>query len=144
MGFGVGWGGNQKVIAGFLGKTGPDPLKKCWFLDLSLCTGKYTNHAYMHMMQKFLSKPGDGYSTFFLIRRLGPNIYCSPPPPKKKKKKKKYQAYPQGGYSNFYAYVGSGPASIVHPPKTTGISSTSKNIWSFSNPKKYPNYVPWP
>ena len=34
-----------------------------------------------------------------------------------------------GGYSNFSPYVGSGPASIIHPKK--------KNIRNFKHTKKY-------
>ena len=69
-----------------------------------------------------------GYSHFFFIRRLGPSIYRSP-----------------RGTLIFSSYVGSGPASTVHPPppppkkkknktkqnktkKKTGISRTPKNI----------------
>ena len=33
-----------------------------------------------------------------------------------------------GGTLIFYAYVGSDPASTVHPQKISGISSTPKNI----------------
>ena len=43
-----------------------------------------------------------------------------------------------GGTLFFSAYVGSHPASTVHPKKISGISSTP----NFSNPKKYPNSVP--
>ena len=43
-----------------------------------------------------------------------------------------------GGNLIFSSYVDSGPASTVHPPKISGISSTPKNIWNFSNrPQKY-------
>ena len=44
--------------------------------------------------------PYGEYSHLFLIRRLGPNIYCLPPPPPKKKKEKyqKYQAYTQNNW----------------------------------------------
>ena len=59
-----------------------------------------------------------------------------------------------GGTLIFSSYVGSDPASTVHPKKISGISSTpkkyqefqapQKNIWNFSNPQKYPNSVPWP
>ena len=33
-----------------------------------------------------------------------------------------------GGTLNYFSYVGSGPASTLHPPK---------NIWNFKHPKKY-------
>ena len=45
---------------------------------------------------------------------------------------------PRGGTLIFSSYVGSDPASTVHPKKTSGISSTPKKYWNFSNPKKYP------
>ena len=35
---------------------------------------------------------------------------------------------PQGGTLIFSAYVGSDPASALHPKKISGISSTPKNI----------------
>ena len=41
------------------------------------------------------------------------------------------EAKPQGGYSNFSAYVGSDPASTVHPQKILGISSTPKKYLKF-------------
>ena len=36
-----------------------------------------------------------------------------------------------GGYSHFSSYVGSGPASSVHPKKISGISSTPKKYLKF-------------
>ena len=45
-----------------------------------------------------------------------------------------------GGTLIFASYVGSGPASTILPQKISGISSTPKNIWNFSNPKKYPQF----
>ena len=50
----------------------------------------------------------------------------------------------QGGYSNFFRIRRLGPSIYRSPPKISGISNTPKNIWNFSNPKKYPNSVPWP
>ena len=41
-----------------------------------------------------------------------------------------------GGTLFFSAYVGSDPASTVHPKKISGISSTQKKKWNFSNPQK--------
>ena len=41
-----------------------------------------------------------------------------------------------GGTLIFSAYVGSDPASTVHPKKISGISSTPKKNWNFSNPQK--------
>ena len=49
----------------------------------------------------------------------------------------------------FSSYVGSGPASTIHPPprpppqkkKISGISRTPINIWNFSNPQKIPLYL---
>ena len=49
-----------------------------------------------------------------------------------------------GGTLIFSAYVGSDPASALHPQKISGISSTPKNIWNFSNPKKYPQFCTLP
>ena len=49
-----------------------------------------------------------------------------------------------GGYSQFSSYVGSGPASTLHPQKISGISSSPKKYWNFSNPKKYPHSVKYP
>ena len=43
-----------------------------------------------------------------------------------------------GGTLIFSAYVGSDPASTVHPQKISGILSTPKNILIFSNPKNIP------
>ena len=40
------------------------------------------------------------------------------------------------GVLNFSVYVDSGPASTLHLKKISGISSTPKNIWKFSNPQK--------
>ena len=44
-----------------------------------------------------------------------------------------------GGTLIFPSYVGSGPASTVHPPKISGNSRSPKKIWNFSNPKNTPN-----
>ena len=44
----------------------------------------------------------------------------------------------------FPPYVGSDPACTVHPQKYQEFQTPKKNIWNFSNPKKYPNSVPWP
>ena len=44
----------------------------------------------------------------------------------------------------FSAYVGSDPASTVHPKKYQELQAPQKNNWNFGNPKKYPNSVPWP
>ena len=41
-----------------------------------------------------------------------------------------------GGSLIFSSYVGSGPASTLHPIKISGLSSTPKNIWNFNNPPK--------
>ena len=49
-----------------------------------------------------------------------------------------------GGTLIFSAYVGSDPASTIHPKKYQEFQTPQKNIWNFSNPKKYPNSVPWP
>ena len=49
-----------------------------------------------------------------------------------------YTAGGGGGSLIFSAYVGSDPASTIHPQKIPGISATSKNIWNFSNPKNIP------
>ena len=38
-------------------------------------------------------------------------------------------------------YVGSEPASTVHPKKYQEFQAPQTNIWNFSNPKKYPNSV---
>ena len=48
---------------------------------------------------------------------------------------------PQGGYSIFSAYVGSDPASTVHPKKISEIWSTSKKYLKFLQPQKYPDSV---
>ena len=57
--------------------------------------------------------------------------------------------HPRGVLSFFSLYVGSGPASAVHPPpppkkkkkkKIPWISSTPIFFWNFSNPKKYPTF----
>ena len=56
----------------------------------------------------------------------------------------------RGDTLNFSAYVGSGPASTLHPPP----QKKKKNIRNFKHPKKifeilatqkkYPHSVPWP
>ena len=53
---------------------------------------------------------------------------------------------PQGGGGTliFSAYVGSDPASTIHPKKYQEFQAPQKNIWNLSNPKKYPNSVLWP
>ena len=43
---------------------------------------------------------------------------------------------PRGGTLFFSAYVGSDPASTVHPKKISGISSTPKKYLKFLQPKK--------
>ena len=43
-----------------------------------------------------------------------------------------------GGTLIFSAYVGSDPASALHPQKYQEFQAIPKNIWNFSNPKKYP------
>ena len=43
-----------------------------------------------------------------------------------------------GGTLLFSAYVGSDPASTVHPKKISGISSNPNFFWNFSNPKNIP------
>ena len=48
-----------------------------------------------------------------------------------------------GGYSLFSLYVGSDPASTVHPQKNQEFQAP-QNIWNVSNPKEYPHIVPWP
>ena len=45
-------------------------------------------------------------------------------------------------FSIFSSYVGSGPASTVHPLKISGITSTPPKIRNFSNPKNIPHSVP--
>ena len=45
------------------------------------------------------------------------------------------RVYPQGGTLIFTAYVGSGPASTVHPPKISLISSTPKKYLKFWQPR---------
>ena len=50
-----------------------------------------------------------------------------------------------GGTLNFSSYVGSGPASTLHPPnKYQEFQAPQKYIWNFSNPKIYPHSVLWP
>ena len=59
---------------------------------------------------------------------------------------------PQGVTLIFASYVGSGPASTVHPPppqkkkkkKYQEFQAPQKNIWNFNNPNNIPNSVPWP
>ena len=56
-------------------------------------------------------------------------------------------AGPRGGggggvLSFFTSYVGSGPASIVHSQKISGISSTSKIFEILATPKNSPHSVP--
>ena len=46
-----------------------------------------------------------------------------------------------GGNLIFSAYVGSDPASTVHPPKILEISSTPKKIFEIFATKKYPDSV---
>ena len=48
---------------------------------------------------------------------------------------------PRGGTLIFSAYVGSDPASTVHPKKYQKFQAPQKNIWNFCNPKKYPDSV---
>ena len=44
-----------------------------------------------------------------------------------------------GGTLIFSAYIGSDPASTVHPQKKyQEFQAPQKNIWNFSNPKKIP------
>ena len=45
---------------------------------------------------------------------------------------------PGGGTQIFSVYVGSDPASTVHPKKYQEFQAPLKYIWNFSNPKKYP------
>ena len=48
-----------------------------------------------------------------------------------------------GGTLIFSAYVGSDPASALHPKKISGISSTPKKIFEIlATPKNIPNSVP--
>ena len=48
-----------------------------------------------------------------------------------------------GGYSHFYSYVGSGPASAVLPKiNIRNFKHPNKNIQNFSHPKNIPNPVP--
>ena len=49
---------------------------------------------------------------------------------------------PQGGYSHLSSYVGSGPASTVHPQKISGISSTPNKYLKFEQPKNILQSVP--
>ena len=46
-----------------------------------------------------------------------------------------------GGTLIFSAYVGSGPASTVHPKQISEISSTQKKYLKFLQPQKYPDSV---
>ena len=51
---------------------------------------------------------------------------------------------PRGDTLIFSSYVGSDPASTVHPQKISGIPSTPKNylkFWNFGNSKKYPPFL---
>ena len=50
----------------------------------------------------------------------------------------------QGGYSIFFCIRRLGPSIYRSPPKYQEFQAPQKNIWNFSNPKKYPNSVPWP
>ena len=45
-----------------------------------------------------------------------------------------------GGTLIFSAYVGSDPASALHPKKYQKFQAPKKNISNFSNPKKYPQF----
>ena len=45
---------------------------------------------------------------------------------------------PQGGTLIFSAYVGSDPASTVHPKKYQKFQAPQKNIWHFCNTKNIP------
>ena len=49
-----------------------------------------------------------------------------------------------GGSLIFSSYVGSGPASTLHPKKISGISSNQKNIEILATRKNIPHSVPWP
>ena len=49
-----------------------------------------------------------------------------------------------GGTLIFSSYVGSRPASTVHPKKYQEFQASPKNIWNFSNPKNIPHSEPWP
>ena len=51
---------------------------------------------------------------------------CSPPAPGND-----YSPGGGGGILNFFSYVGSGPASTLHPPKVSGISSIPKRYLKF-------------
>ena len=57
-------------------------------------------------------------------------------------KAKENQDKGPGGTLIFSSQVGWDATSTVHPQKISGISSTPKNIWNFSNLKKYPYSVP--
>ena len=48
---------------------------------------------------------------------------------------------PRGVLLFVFAYVGSDPASTLHPPKNIRNFKCPKNIWNFCNPKKYPDSV---
>ena len=56
--------------------------------------------------------------------------------------KQKAQAGVGGGGVTLFlsSYIGSGPASTIHPNNISGISSTPKKYLNFSNPKKYPPF----
>ena len=48
---------------------------------------------------------------------------------------------PRGGTLNFSTYVGSDPASTLHPKKISGISSTPKKYLKVQQPPKNPHAV---
>ena len=48
---------------------------------------------------------------------------------------------PRGGTLIFSSYIGSGPASTLHPKKISEISSTPKKYLKFLQPQKYLNSV---
>ena len=45
-----------------------------------------------------------------------------------------------GGTLIFSTYVGSDPASTVHPKNIWNFKHPKKNIWIFTNPQKYPPF----
>ena len=48
--------------------------------------------------------------------------------------------WPPGGTLILSPYVGSNPASTIHPKKYQEFQAPQKNIWNFSNPKNYPPF----
>ena len=114
------------------------------FSMIILTNSKCRTHCLGSVLQSFVhasihswpASPPTGAFNFQLILnpkndpslRMYENIRVPPPPPPP-------DGEPRGGGTLiFSSYVGSGPASAVHPKKYQEFQAPQKNIWNFSKP----------